>query len=283
MTDEESLPSDDENFKIGVLTVSDSCFTGESEDKSGPNLASLVAANILPQVRQNAKLLQEVVPDEKELIKEKLIEWIDQEGCNLIFTTGGTGFSSRDVTPEATKEVITKDAPGMVHAMMSGSLQVTKMAMLSRSVCGIRDKSLVINLPGSKKAAEECFQFVLPAIPHALDLLSENLQLVRTLHQSMQAPGKETATKSNTQAMHHVCPHKKLDHDSAVTPSRLRYFEYVAERDRKSPYPMVPMDEAVPLVLTNTPFVDLPEELPTSGTTFCFFSSLIIPSYTMNR
>uniref|UniRef100_A0A3P9NTR4 molybdopterin molybdotransferase n=1 Tax=Poecilia reticulata TaxID=8081 RepID=A0A3P9NTR4_POERE len=114
-----------------------------------------------------------IVPDEIDEIKETLVDWCDEKELNLILTTGGTGFAPRDVTPEATKEVIEREAPGMSLAMLMGSLNVTPLGMLSRPVCGIRGKTLIINLPGSKKGSQECFQFILPALPHAIDLLRD--------------------------------------------------------------------------------------------------------------
>ncbi|KAI5610983.1 gephyrin, partial [Silurus asotus] len=120
-----------------------------------------------------------IVPDEIDEIKETLVDWCDEKELNLILTTGGTGFAPRDVTPEATKEVIEREAPGMSLAMLMGSLNVTPLGMLSRPVCGIRGKTLIINLPGSKKGSQECFQFILPALPHAIDLLREAVVKVK--------------------------------------------------------------------------------------------------------
>ncbi|XP_015224745.1 PREDICTED: gephyrin isoform X3 [Cyprinodon variegatus] len=120
-----------------------------------------------------------IVPDEIDEIKETLVDWCDEKELNLILTTGGTGFAPRDVTPEATKEVIEREAPGMSLAMLMGSLNVTPLGMLSRPVCGIRGKTLIINLPGSKKGSQECFQFILPALPHAIDLLRDAVVKVK--------------------------------------------------------------------------------------------------------
>ncbi|KAJ0061357.1 hypothetical protein NL108_016733, partial [Boleophthalmus pectinirostris] len=120
-----------------------------------------------------------IVPDEIEDIKDTLVDWCDEKELNLILTTGGTGFAPRDVTPEATKEVIEREAPGMSLAMLMGSLNVTPLGMLSRPVCGIRGKTLIINLPGSKKGSQECFQFILPALPHAIDLLRDAVVRVK--------------------------------------------------------------------------------------------------------
>uniref|UniRef100_A0A8K9V7K5 Gephyrin n=1 Tax=Oncorhynchus mykiss TaxID=8022 RepID=A0A8K9V7K5_ONCMY len=151
--------------------VSDSCFRNLAEDRSGINLKDLVHD---PSLLGGSISAYKIVPDEIDQIKETLVDWCDEKELNLILTTGGTGFAPRDVTPEATKEVIEREAPGMSLAMLMGSLNVTPLGMLSsRPVCGIRGKTLIINLPGSKKGSQECFQFILPALPHAIDLLRD--------------------------------------------------------------------------------------------------------------
>uniref|UniRef100_A0A674CTG1 Gephyrin n=2 Tax=Salmo trutta TaxID=8032 RepID=A0A674CTG1_SALTR len=148
----------------------DSCFRNLAEDRSGINLKDLVHD---PSLLGGSISAYKIVPDEIDQIKETLVDWCDEKELNLILTTGGTGFAPRDVTPEATKEVIEREAPGMSLAMLMGSLNVTPLGMLSRPVCGIRGKTLIINLPGSKKGSQECFQFILPALPHAIDLLRD--------------------------------------------------------------------------------------------------------------
>ena len=115
-----------------------------------------------------------IVPDEVTLIKSTLVEWVDQYHLDLILTTGGTGFAPRDVTPEATRLVIQKEAPGLVFAMLRDSLAITPHAMLSRMVAGIRGQTLIVNLPGSPKAARENLASILPALPHALQLLRDD-------------------------------------------------------------------------------------------------------------
>uniref|UniRef100_A0A673INJ4 Gephyrin n=1 Tax=Sinocyclocheilus rhinocerous TaxID=307959 RepID=A0A673INJ4_9TELE len=169
-TDGMLLTNHDHQIRVGVLTVSDSCFHNHTEDRSGINLKDLVHD---PSLLGGTISAYKIVPDEIDEIKETLIDWCDEKELNLILTTGGTGFAPRDVTPEATKEVIEREAPGMSLAMLVGSLNVTPLGMLSRPVCGIRGKTLIINLPGSKKGSQECFQFILPALPHAIDLLRE--------------------------------------------------------------------------------------------------------------
>ncbi|XP_061843052.1 gephyrin b isoform X4 [Nerophis lumbriciformis] len=170
------LTNHDHQIRVGVLTVSDSCFRNLAEDRSGVNLKDLVHD---PSLLGGMIVAYKIVPDEIDEIKETLVDWCDEKELNLILTTGGTGFAPRDVTPEATKEVIEREAPGMSLAMLMGSLNVTPLGMLSRPVCGIRGKTLIINLPGSKKGSQECFQFILPALPHAIDLLRDAVVKVK--------------------------------------------------------------------------------------------------------
>lgn len=155
--------------RVGILTVSDRSIAGVYKDKSGPVIRQLVTERLTAVVEQIA-----VVPDEIEQIKETLLEWVDRHGLDLILTTGGTGFAPRDVTPEATRQVIQKEAPGLVYAMLRDSLAITPHAMLSRMVAGIRGRTLVVNLPGSPKAARENLETILPALPHALELLKDD-------------------------------------------------------------------------------------------------------------
>ncbi|XP_018590765.1 gephyrin b isoform X1 [Scleropages formosus] len=170
------LTNHDHQIRVGVLTVSDSCFRNLAEDRSGINLKDLIHD---PSLLGGTISAYKIVPDEIDEIKETLMDWCDEKELNLILTTGGTGFAPRDVTPEATKEVIEREAPGMALAMLMGSLNVTPLGMLSRPVCGIRGKTLIINLPGSKKGSQECFQFILPALPHAIDLLRDAVVKVK--------------------------------------------------------------------------------------------------------
>jgi molybdenum cofactor synthesis domain-containing protein len=150
---------------VGILTISDRGWRGEREDKSGEAIKQIIAALDVHLVRYD------IVPDDKEIICQRLAQWADEEGVNLIVTTGGTGLSPRDVTPEATLTVVERIVPGFAEAMRAESLKKTPMAMLSRGVAGIRGSSLIINLPGSPKAVRECLEVILPALPHALEVL----------------------------------------------------------------------------------------------------------------
>lgn len=155
-------------LRFGILTISDRSARGEREDVSGPVLAAAVMAEGW-QVLETGLL-----PDELELIREKLIEWSDSKRFDVLLTTGGTGFSPRDVTPEATRLVIERLTPGLDEAMRAASLKLTPHAMLSRAISGIRNQTLIINLPGSPKGALENLQIVMPVLTHALKLLRED-------------------------------------------------------------------------------------------------------------
>ncbi len=153
---------------VGVLTISDGAARGERQDLSGENIRTLVAQ--LPGAVVSASV---IVPDEIDYITTVLREWSDEKHLNLILTTGGTGLAPRDITPEATHAVIEREAPGIAEAMRAISLQYTRTAMLSRSVAGVRGHTLIINLPGSPKAVKECLEYILPVLPHAVNLLIE--------------------------------------------------------------------------------------------------------------
>jgi molybdenum cofactor synthesis domain-containing protein len=155
-------------IRFGILTLSDRSSRGERADASGPALARLIEAENWSVARQS------LLPDEESAIRDLLISWADSDELDVILTTGGTGFSPRDVTPEATRAVIQRDVPGMAEAMRAASLKVTPHAMLSRIVTGIRGKTLIINLPGSPKGAVENLQVVIPVLPHAVQLLRED-------------------------------------------------------------------------------------------------------------
>ena len=152
-------------INLGILTVSDKGSSGERTDESG-RIIETFASKI------NAKVVEyKLVPDERSIISSHLIAMADQSGVDLILTTGGTGFSPRDITPEATLDVIDRQVPGIPEAMRQKSLEITPMSMLSRAVAGIRNKTLIINLPGSPKAVRECLEIILPVLPHAIQIL----------------------------------------------------------------------------------------------------------------
>lgn len=150
---------------VGILTVSDRCSRGEREDRSGEVIRKVMT--------QFGSLVIDyaIVPDELPNISQKLTEWADRGGVDVIITTGGTGLAPRDVTPEATLEVVDKTVPGLSEAMRASGRKKTAHAMLSREVCGIRNESLIINLPGSPKGVRESLLAVLPALPHALEVI----------------------------------------------------------------------------------------------------------------
>ena len=155
-------------LRVAILTVSDRSARGERLDAAGPMLVEAVNSrgwNIIHK---------KVLPDDRLSIEKTLSAWCDSGELDVILTTGGTGFSPRDVTPEATLAVIERDAPGLAEAMRSASLAITPHAMLSRAAAGIRKNTLIVNLPGSPKAAVENLQVILPVLPHAVQLLNES-------------------------------------------------------------------------------------------------------------
>jgi molybdopterin adenylyltransferase len=151
-------------MKVGILTVSDKGWRGEREDRSGRAIREMMEAAGAEVVRMR------IVPDEPELIKAALVEWSD-EGLDLVLTTGGTGFSPRDWTPEATRAVIEREAPGLAEAMRQAGMAKTPRAMLSRAVAGIRQSTLIINLPGSEKGVRENLEAIIETLPHGVEIL----------------------------------------------------------------------------------------------------------------
>ena len=153
-------------IKAAVITVSDACSRGHREDTSGAALVQLLTdlgAEIVEQ---------KILSDDLEPLVDLLKDCADRDDVNLIVTTGGTGLGPRDNTPEATQQVIEREAPGIAEAIRAESLKATAMAMLSRGVCGVRSGTLIVNLPGSPKAVKESFAVIAPVLPHALDLLA---------------------------------------------------------------------------------------------------------------
>lgn len=158
---------DEHRYNAAVLTVSDRGAAGETKDRSGPLLVALLTAAGF-RVVQTA-----IVPDERGLIAGRLRDWADGKQVALICTTGGTGLAPRDVTPEATRDVVDMEVPGVAEAMRGAGLAKTPLAMLSRAVVGVRGQTLIVNLPGSPKAVEEGFAVLSPVLGHALDLLAD--------------------------------------------------------------------------------------------------------------
>ena len=160
--------------RVALLTVSDRAAQGQIADESGPALARLLQTRL-----GISPVAQHVVPDEQGQIVAALVAWADSGALDVLLTTGGTGFAARDVTPEATAAVIERAAPGLAEAMRAASMLITPHAMLSRGVAGIRARTLIVNLPGSPKAACEMLGVILPVLPHAVELLRQDTPPVR--------------------------------------------------------------------------------------------------------
>ncbi|MGA2111568.1 MAG: MogA/MoaB family molybdenum cofactor biosynthesis protein [Anaerolineales bacterium] len=152
-------------MRVSILTVSDRSSRSERADASGPLLREMM------EKRGWVVVATDVVPDEKLQISGRLREWCDADGTDLVLTTGGTGLAPRDITPEATREVIEREAPGLAEAMRAAAVPNNPHAMLSRGIAGVRAKTLVVNLPGSPQGAREGLEVLLPALPHAVELI----------------------------------------------------------------------------------------------------------------
>jgi molybdopterin adenylyltransferase len=152
-------------FNAGIITISDGVWRGERPDGSGKAIRESLSAVECRVVKY------EVIPDEREIISGKLAEWADEGGIDVILTTGGTGLAPRDVTPEATLSIMDKVVPGLAEVMRIQTFANTPFSMLSRAVAGVRKRCLIINLPGSPKAVRECLEVILPAVPHAVQII----------------------------------------------------------------------------------------------------------------
>lgn len=152
--------------RVAIITASDSGYRGEREDLSGPAVREIVEKAGYEVVSMD------IVPDDQVMLAGKLQEIADSDKAELILTTGGTGFSERDITPEATEEVIERKVPGIPEAMRAYSMTITKRAMLSRGTAGIRGKTLIVNLPGSPKAVKECLEYIIDALGHGIEILT---------------------------------------------------------------------------------------------------------------
>ena len=153
-------------MRVAIITSSDSGYAGEREDKSGPVIAEMVTAAGYTVVSQ------EILPDDYEMLTKRMAEICDSHGAELILTTGGTGFSVRDIMPEATAAICERMVPGIPEAMRAYSMQFTPRAMLSRAASGIRKRTLIVNMPGSPKAVRESLEFILPSLGHGLEILT---------------------------------------------------------------------------------------------------------------
>ncbi|NOZ71703.1 MAG: MogA/MoaB family molybdenum cofactor biosynthesis protein [Chloroflexi bacterium] len=162
------------SFKIAILTASDSASAGTADDRSGPVLVELVQA-----LWPDAQIQRALVPDDVDIIAATLKRWADEQDVALVLTTGGTGFAPRDVTPEATQQIIQRPAPGLAEAIRAAGMAITPHAMLSRGMAGMRGSTLIINLSGSPKAVREQFAVIRPVLPHALELLRPTDDTIR--------------------------------------------------------------------------------------------------------
>lgn len=157
-------------IRYAIIIASDSCFNGERKDKCGE-----VIEEIMKEVKGEL-VLREILPDDADVLEDAFYRICDNNLADLILTSGGTGFAPRDVTPEATRAAAEKIVPGFGEAMRASSIEITPKGILSRGISAIRNKTLIVNLPGSPKAVKECLRVILPALPHGIDILTERSQ-----------------------------------------------------------------------------------------------------------
>ncbi|GAA5800498.1 hypothetical protein HPULCUR_005929 [Helicostylum pulchrum] len=231
------------------MSVSDTASVDNSVDKSGPLIKS-----ILSDIQKYSISQQTIVNDEIHAIQNTITSWSE---LNLIIITGGTGFSPRDVTPEAVKPLLTKETPGITHLLLSSSIAITPFAALSRPITGIRNKTMIITLPGSPKACQENMDAVLKVLPHALDLLLD--RSVKKFHTKIQQGGVDVSSASGTTGATggggggggngHTCTHKHdVEGDASQTGQSASLDTPVARRLRASPYPLIHVDKALKIV-----------------------------------
>ncbi|XP_039300788.1 gephyrin-like [Nilaparvata lugens] len=216
---------------VGILTISDSCFEGTAVDSSGPNLTTLIRTMQSSSLKIEA-VYNRCVPDDRHKIEDMIEYWADELDVDLIITTGGTGFGPRDVTPEATRTVIEREAHGLTHLMLAESVKITPFASLYRGICGIRGQTLIINTPGSKKASAEFVQAVIKCIPHALAVIKNIDVTVKKDHQVIQNESHQGS-----------CPHSHSKVDISKVAHRQRNHQHL--------YPMIDYEVALNLVLEN--------------------------------
>jgi molybdenum cofactor synthesis domain-containing protein len=170
--------------KVGIITISDRVSLGQAEDLSGIKIKELLE-------KIGGEIVEyEVIPDEKHLIEQEIIRMVDKRHLELVVTTGGTGLSRRDVTPEATLSVVDKIVPGMSEIMRVRGFEKTPHSVLSRGICGIRDECMIVNLPGSPKAVTQCLEVILPCLPHGIDILKG-----RSVSHEPVSPDSETSSE----------------------------------------------------------------------------------------
>ncbi|VEN63111.1 unnamed protein product [Callosobruchus maculatus] len=235
------------NMSIRVLVVSDTRSSGDAKDTAGPKLMEKLHV-LFPY----AEVACNTIPDDKAEIKSYLQKYAKQD-IDVVFTTGGTGFSPRDVTPEATREVIEKEAPGLATAMMFRSLAKTEMAMLSRAVCGVASKTLIVNLPGSPKGALECLDFIKEAIPHAVNCINDRKEEVAREHitisqQPVAQPQEQSSASKEAREDVTISQQPGAQLQEQSSPSRVKVNK-VAARNRESPYPMVEEKDASDVII----------------------------------
>ncbi|KAI8916589.1 hypothetical protein DFJ77DRAFT_345349 [Powellomyces hirtus] len=245
-------------LSCAVITVSDRVAASQAEDRSGPALIQMLVVENWEVVNDGNP---HVVPDEVDAIQALVKRLVDEEKVDLVLTTGGTGFSPRDVTPEAITGLVDRLAPGLSIAMVTTSLEKTPMAALSRPVCGIRGKSVIVTLPGSTKGSTENLEALLMVLPHAVDLARGDTRAAGDTHKKINdaAAAEDTKHRHHHHHHHHQHAHRQPHHGCARTTSSHQHASHskdgddvavpVAHRARTSPYPMVSFDDALATVL----------------------------------